>query len=50
VIVATWGAARDRDDGLSEPDVREALQNLDPPWDALFSAEIFLPPASATRS
>ena len=36
VIVATWRAARDRDDGLSEADVREALQNLDPLWDELF--------------
>ncbi len=39
VIVATWRAARDRDDGLSEADVREALQNLDPLWDELFPAE-----------
>jgi len=39
VIVATWRAARDRDDGLSEADVREALQGLDPLWDELFPAE-----------
>ncbi len=39
VIVGTWRAARDQDDGLSEADVREALQNLDPLWDELFPTE-----------
>jgi len=39
VIVATWRAALDRDDGLTETDVREALQGLDPLWDELFPAE-----------
>ena len=39
VIVGTWRAARDQDDGLTEADVREALQSLDPLWDELFPAE-----------
>ena len=39
VIVGTWRAARDHDDGLTEADVREALQSLDPLWDELFPAE-----------
>ncbi len=39
VIVATWRAARDQDDGLSEAEVRAALQSLDPLWDELFPAE-----------
>ena len=39
VIVATWRAARDQDGGLSETDVREALQSLDPLWDELFPTE-----------
>ena len=39
VIVATWRAARDQGGGLSETDVREALQSLDPLWDELFPTE-----------
>jgi site-specific DNA recombinase len=39
VIVGTWRAARDQGDGLSEADVREALQNLGPLWDELFPGE-----------
>jgi site-specific DNA recombinase len=39
VIVATWRAARSELDGLSENDVREALERLDPIWDELFPAE-----------
>ena len=39
VIVGTWRAARDQEDGLTEADVREALQSLDPLWDELFPAE-----------
>ena len=39
VIVAGWVKLRDRDDGLGESDMREALQSLDPLWDQLFPAE-----------
>jgi DNA invertase Pin-like site-specific DNA recombinase len=39
VIVATWRAARSEIEGLSESDVREALERLDPIWDELFPAE-----------
>ena len=39
VIVGTWRPTRDQGGGLSEVDVREALQDLDPLWDELFPAE-----------
>jgi len=39
VIVATWRAARPEIDGLSEAEVRTALEGLDPLWDELFPAE-----------
>jgi DNA invertase Pin-like site-specific DNA recombinase len=39
IIVATWRAARESIDGLTEADVREALERLDPLWDELFPAE-----------
>jgi len=39
VIVGTWRAARPEIDGLTEADVRDALENLDPLWDELFPAE-----------
>jgi hypothetical protein len=39
IIVGTWQAARQSMDGISEADVREALQRLDPLWDELFPAE-----------
>ncbi|GIK80932.1 MAG: integrase [Alphaproteobacteria bacterium] len=39
VIVRTWRVARRSLDGLSETDVREALERLDPLWDELFPAE-----------
>ena len=39
VIVRTWRVARRSLDGLSEADVREALERLDPLWDQLFPAE-----------
>ena len=39
VVVATWRAARDRDDALTEAEVRDALQDLDPLWEELFPAE-----------
>lgn len=35
----TWRVARRSLDGLSEADVREALERLDPLWDELFPAE-----------
>jgi site-specific DNA recombinase len=39
IIVRTWRVARQSLDGLSEADVREALERLDPLWDELFPAE-----------
>jgi site-specific DNA recombinase len=39
VIVATWRAAREHADGISEAEVREALHGLDPLWNELFPAE-----------
>jgi len=39
VVVSTWRAARAEIDGLSEAQVRGALQELDTLWDELFPAE-----------
>ena len=39
IVVGTWRASRPKADGLSEDQVRRALQNLDPLWDELFPAE-----------
>jgi site-specific DNA recombinase len=39
IIVRTWRAARHSLEGLTEADVREALERLDPLWDELFPAE-----------
>jgi site-specific DNA recombinase len=39
IIVATWRSARAQIEGLSEAEVREALEGLDPLWDELFPAE-----------
>ncbi len=39
VIVATWKAARADIEGLSEQDVRAALEDIDPLWEELFPAE-----------
>jgi DNA invertase Pin-like site-specific DNA recombinase len=39
IIVRTWRAARQSIEGLTEADVREALERLDPLWDELFPAE-----------
>ncbi|MCG8270193.1 recombinase family protein [Aquamicrobium sp. NLF2-7] len=39
VIVGTWRSARREIDGLSEAEVREALEGLDPLWEELFPAE-----------
>jgi DNA invertase Pin-like site-specific DNA recombinase len=39
VIVGTWRSARREIDGLSEAEVRAALEGLDPLWDELFPAE-----------
>jgi hypothetical protein len=38
IIVATWQAAKSMGD-ISEAEVRDALQRLDPLWDELFPAE-----------
>jgi DNA invertase Pin-like site-specific DNA recombinase len=39
IIVRTFRVARETMDGLTEADVREALQRLDPLWDELFPGE-----------
>jgi hypothetical protein len=39
IIVRTWRAARQIDGDISEAEVREALERLDPLWDELFPAE-----------
>ena len=39
VIVATWKAGRQKDSGITEGEVRDALMELDPLWNELFSAE-----------
>ena len=39
IIVRTWRAARESIADITEADVREALQRLDPLWDELFPAE-----------
>jgi site-specific DNA recombinase len=39
VIVGTWMAARPEINGLTEGEVREAFEGLDPLWDELFPAE-----------
>lgn len=35
----TWRSARQDTDGLSEAEVRDALEQLDPLWDELFPVE-----------
>ena len=39
IVVGTWRASKTKVDGLSEEQVRRALQDLDPLWDELFPAE-----------
>jgi hypothetical protein len=39
IIVRTWRVARRSMEGLTEADVREALERLDPLWDELFPVE-----------
>jgi site-specific DNA recombinase len=39
IIVGTWMAARSEISGLTEAEVRQALEGLDPLWDELFPAE-----------
>lgn len=39
IVAGTWKAAKGEDDGITETDAREALQQLDPLWDELFPAE-----------
>ena len=39
VVAGTWKAARAKDDSVSEVEMREALEALDPLWDELFPAE-----------
>ena len=39
IILATWRTANAKLDGLSEAEVRDALERLDPLWDELFPAE-----------
>jgi site-specific DNA recombinase len=39
IVVRTWRAAKVKDTAISENDVLEALQRLDPVWEELFPAE-----------
>jgi site-specific DNA recombinase len=39
IIVSTWRTARDKQDGFTEDEAREALTQLDPMWNELFPAE-----------
>ena len=39
IVVRTWRAARQAAGDISEDEVREALERLDPLWDELFPAE-----------
>jgi site-specific DNA recombinase len=39
IVVQTWRTARRTIDGLTEGDVRDALERFDPLWDELFPAE-----------
>jgi site-specific DNA recombinase len=39
IVIRTWRAARRKIDNITEADVREALEQLDPLWDELFPAE-----------
>jgi site-specific DNA recombinase len=39
IVVRTWRAARQAVGDISEAEVREALERLDPLWDELFPAE-----------
>jgi DNA invertase Pin-like site-specific DNA recombinase len=39
IIVATWREAHKQDETISESEVREALQDMDPIWDELFPYE-----------
>jgi site-specific DNA recombinase len=39
IVVGTWRAARQTIQNISEAEVREALERLDPLWDELFPAE-----------
>jgi len=39
VIVGTWRAAREETPDVTEAEVREALENLEPMWEELFPAE-----------
>ena len=39
IVVGTWRAARTEAPDLTEGEVRDALERLDPLWDELFPAE-----------
>jgi site-specific DNA recombinase len=39
IVVRTWRTARRKIDNITETEVREALEQLDPLWDELFPAE-----------
>jgi len=39
IIVRTWRAVRQTADGITEHEVRQAVERLDPLWDELFPAE-----------
>ena len=39
MVIGTWRAASSEDADLTEVDVRDALERLDPLWEELFPAE-----------
>ncbi len=39
LIVSTWSVAKTMDDGITEDDVREGLQNIETVWDHLYHKE-----------
>ena len=39
IVVGTWRAAREQIDGLTDAEVRDALEQFDQIWDELFPAE-----------
>ena len=39
LIVSTWSVAKTMDDGITEDDVREGLQNIETVWNHLYHKE-----------
>ncbi len=39
MVVSTWSVANNMDDGITENDVRDGLQNIEAVWDHLYHKE-----------